>query len=155
MPKWELSSFKTWPICSWKEETQWSCVKFILSSRRKGLASACLWIYEEKCFLTRCDYRSWTFPKLTLILLTTSLQELQNYLFKHNQRGWHRQSTKYMYKDTIHVCTKTSLNISLASFWGFLHPSGLLQNTVMLNTFLVLHWLLQTSSQWWTWSQIK
>lgn len=73
--------------------------------------------------------------KLTLIFLTTSLQELRNYLFKHNQREWHRESTKYMYKYTVHICTKTSLNVSLTCSWGFLHPSGLPQNTAMIKVF--------------------
>lgn len=46
------------------------------------------------------------------------------------------ESTKYMYKYTIHTRTKTSLNVSLACFWGFLLPSGLSQNIAMLKTLV-------------------
>lgn len=58
------------------------------------------------------------------------------------------ESTKYMYKYTIHICTKTSLNVSLTCSWGFLHGSGL-PDTAMLTWFFFLHQLSQTSSQWW------
>lgn len=40
-----------------------------------------------------------------------------------------------MYKYTIHICTKTSLNVSLTCSWGFLHPSGLPQNIATIKTF--------------------
>lgn len=143
MLKWKLSPFKTWPNIFLKGRNKVKlCKVHPFFWKERSLVSACPWIYEERPLLTNYDYRSWTFLKLILKPLTTSLQELLNYLFKQSERMAH--PTKYMYKYAIYFCTKTSLMFLLAVSGAFYT-----YQSFCLGFPSFFHQLSQISSQGW------